>query len=173
VVVLLEGEPDEPWFLHELSSPTRSDTARRNTRLFLKYELVRPGQEDIPFNERLIHRTVRGEMVRSKSELVIANHLHGEGIEYQYERPLERNGDRKLPDFTYVSPAGDEIVREHLGLLHQADYAHAWESKKKWYSANGFTEDQNLFWTADDRKGGLDSTTVAAVAAKLKAVLSG
>lgn len=173
VVVLLEGEPNKPWFLHELSSPTRSDTARRNTRLFPKYELVRLGQEDIPFNERLIHRTLRGEMVRSKSELVIANHLHGEFMEYQYERPLERNGDRKLPDFTFISPAGDEVVWEHLGLLHQADYADAWASKKKWYWAHGFREDQNLFWTADDKKGGLDSTAVAAVAAKVKAALSG
>jgi ATP-dependent exoDNAse (exonuclease V) alpha subunit len=33
VVILLEAEPDRPWFLHELSSPKRSDTSRRNTRL--------------------------------------------------------------------------------------------------------------------------------------------
>lgn len=171
VVILLEGENNKPWFLHELSSPTRSDTMRRNTRLFPNYELVRSGQDDIPFNERLIHRTLKGEMVRSKSELVIANYLYGAKMDYIYERSLEKNGDHKLPDFTFISPAGDEIIWEHLGLLHQADYADAWKSKKKWYLKNGFTEDENLFWTADDRKGGLDSKTVASVAAKVKSAL--
>jgi hypothetical protein len=112
-------------------------------------------------------------MVRSKSELVIANYLYGKGLEYQYERPLERSGDRKLPDFTFISPVGDEIIWEHLGLLNQADYADAWASKEKWYSANGFIVDENLFWTADDRKGGLDSSTIAAVADKVKGALSG
>jgi hypothetical protein len=68
---------------------------------------------------------------------------------------------------------GDEIVWEHLGLLHQADYADAWKSKKKWYSVNGFTEDQNPFWTADDRKDGLDSTDLAKIASKVKALRNG
>ena len=35
-----------------------------------------------------IHRTTRGELVRSKSEVIIANLLHALGITYAYEQPF-------------------------------------------------------------------------------------
>jgi hypothetical protein len=172
LVILLEGEEGKPWSLHELSNPAHSDTARRNTHLFHDCTSIRDNENEIPFSDRLIHRTLNGEMVRSKSELVIANLLHDKDIKYIYERSLERAGERKFPDFTFITPAGDEIIWEHLGLLHQADYAAAWSSKRAWYLANGFVENENIFSTADDRKGGLDSKHVEAVASKIKILLN-
>jgi hypothetical protein len=51
--------------------------------------------------EGLIHRTTRGELVRSKSEVIIANLLHALRITYAYEQPFTRqDGSVRYPDFT-------------------------------------------------------------------------
>jgi hypothetical protein len=51
--------------------------------------------------ESLIHRTLRNEAVRSKSEVIIANLLHGLGIDYSYEKQLRGpDGRVRYPDFT-------------------------------------------------------------------------
>jgi len=70
-------------------------------------------------------------MVRSKSELVIANHLFDVGLPYLYERPLEGtiSPGRLRPDFSFVTDAGDVIVWEHLGMLDCDDYRRGWEWK--------------------------------------------
>ena len=54
----------------------------------------------------LILRTERGDLVRSKSELVIADKLFARGIDYGYEQPLELEGGRiRYPDFTITDHA--------------------------------------------------------------------
>jgi hypothetical protein len=111
----------------------------------------RPEKSGKPSKDRyaahLIYRTSRGEMVRSKSELLIAEKLCTLGINYQYERPLDgvtRQG-RLRPDFSFVDDAGNVIVWEHLGRMDRADYRNGWEWKRQWYAQNGFTEGHNLF----------------------------
>ena len=115
-----------------------------------------------------------GEMVRSKSELVIANHLFGMNLKYEYERPLE--GDvvpgRLRPDFSFVTDAGDVIVWEHLGMLHRDDYRRGWEWKRAWYEQNGFKEGQNLFTTRDGEGGSLDSRPIEETVSRVAALLT-
>jgi hypothetical protein len=112
-------------------------------------------------------------MVRSKSELVVANMLHSMNITYQYERPLEGKTDsRKLrPDFSFDDPSGDLILWEHLGMMQRDDYRAAWEWKRQWYEQNGYTLGRNLFITQDDDRGGLDSAEVRRVAEQVQRVL--
>jgi ATP-dependent exoDNAse (exonuclease V) alpha subunit len=167
LVLLIEGT--DPTFLYDLTRPERSETARRNTNLFVGG--VRRELENIPYAEHLVHRTVRGELVRSKSELVIANYLHAAGLTYQYERPLEGTDapGRLRPDFSFFNDAGDVLVWEHLGMLDRPDYRRSWEWKKAWYEANGFHEGATLFTTTEGE--GLDATVIANVAAKVKAAL--
>ena len=77
------------------------------------------------YDENKVHITERGEKVRSKSEVIIANHLYQKEkdlkIEYSYETKYEgKNGDCKLPDFTITK--GDKIyLLEHLGMLSDGD----------------------------------------------------
>ena len=48
-----------------------------------------------------IHHTLADVVVRSKSEVIIANMLHERGISFRYERPLRApDGTFYLPDFT-------------------------------------------------------------------------
>lgn len=92
--------------LVELRKSNHSDIRRRSTNLF---EPSIRGDE-IPFPENLIHRTRRGEMVRSKSEVIVANTLENLNLSYDYEKQLaapEDDDDYRLPDFT-VYHQGDE-----------------------------------------------------------------
>lgn len=166
LILLVEG--DTASSLYEFTKPECSETARRNTNLFRA--AIREHMDTVPYAEHLIHKCDKGHMVRSKSELVIANKLWDMGIDYEYERPVEGEfvSGKMRPDFSFVDPAGDLILWEHLGMLFRDDYRKSWEWKKDWYAKNGFIEGQNLFTTQDDEKGGLDSTKVTEVAEIIK-----
>lgn len=164
VVILHQGPRSE---LRKYSSDDRSDTARRLTNLFLA-----PSPVEIDgrlFERNLIHRTVRGEMVRSKSEVIIANALAAKGIDYTYERPLTIDGVTKYPDFTIEdNESGQTVYWEHCGMLHVPSYRKRWEEKLAWYGANGIRErgigetDRGvLIITRDDPNGSIDSARIA------------
>ncbi|MGA2204979.1 MAG: hypothetical protein ABSG40_23835 [Terriglobales bacterium] len=112
-------------------------------------------------------------MVRSKSELVIANHLFDVGLQYFYERPLEgtKSPGRLRPDFSFVTDAGDVIIWEHLGMLDRDDYRRGWEWKRAWYENNGFKIGENLFTTQEDERGGLDSRPIQETAERIRKLL--
>ena len=169
LVLLVEGR--DASFLYDLTRPERSETARRNTNMFTGG--VRSDVGDAPHAEHLVHRTRRGEMVRSKSELVIANHLFSVGLQYEYERPLDGTAavGRLRPDFSFITDAGDLILWEHLGLMSRDDYRRGWQWKKAWYEQNGYLEGTNLFTTSDDERGGLDSRPIEETAEYVRARL--
>jgi hypothetical protein len=83
MVLLIEG--DDAGILYDLSRPDRSETVRWNTNVFIA--AVRATKDTVPYADHLIHKTLNGELVRSKSELVIANVLKAAGVGYRYERP--------------------------------------------------------------------------------------
>lgn len=83
-----------------------------------------------------IHKALTGHMVRSKSEVIIANMLHERGISFWYERPLKADdGTMYLPDFT-LQIRGEFYFWEHLGLLSKPEYKAHWEEKEKWYATH-------------------------------------
>lgn len=170
MVLLIEG--DNPGLLQDLSRPEKSDACRRNTNLFSGILRERGGEP--PYAENLIHRTETGHMVRSKSELVIANLLHREGIAYQYEQPLEGEAapGRLYPDFTFTDAAGDRVVWEHLGMMDDLDYVRGWKWKVDWYTKNGFKLGSNLFVTEETRNSGLSMDKLQAVAAKIREMVA-
>ncbi len=167
LVLLIEG--DDVSFLYDLTRPEKSETARRNSNLFAPG--IRHEADGVPFAEHLIHRTARGELVRSKSELVIANRLHSLGFVYHYERPFEgvKAPGKLRPDFSFINDAGDVFLWEHLGMLQNAEYRAAWEWKRKWYEENNLVEDVNLFTT--EESNGLDTAAIDSVAERLRRAL--
>ena len=105
--------------------------------------------------ERLIHRTIRGEMVSSKNELVIANmllQLEKEGhLSYEVEPKLPFDDSRgRWADFK-VDFKGQTWYWEHCGLLDNENYLQRWLNKKNLYAENGYTEysDRNQRWQID------------------------
>lgn len=158
LVLLVQGSDLQS--LYDLTTPERSETARRNTNLFTTG--VRHSSTGAPYAEHLVHRTVRGELVRSKSEVIIANLLHAAEVDYVYERELSGTAVVGIvrPDFSFIDPAGDVVVWEHLGMLDRDDYRASWERRRAWYEANGYQLGVNLF-TSEERGDGLDSAKLA------------
>ncbi len=86
------------------------------------------------YEEGKIHQTLADIMVRSKSEVIIANMLTERDIPFQYEVPLyASDGTFYLPDFT-VKWSGEIWYWEHLGRLDNDEYRHHWETKQEWYN---------------------------------------
>ncbi len=171
LVLLIEGT--DVSALYDLTLPTRSETARRNTNLFRP--VVREDADTAPYAEHLIHRVSDGRMVRSKSELAVAIELQRLGMwdHCYYERPLDGTvtPGRLRPDFTFIDAGGDPVIWEHLGMLDKASYRKSWEWKLEWYRQNGFTSDANLFTTKDDTEGGLDQSELTRVAQEIDGLL--
>jgi UvrD-like helicase C-terminal domain len=154
------------------SGDEHSEIARRMTNLFVE-PLPRPvtvGTHERFLEDGLIHRTERGDLVRSKSELVIADKLFARGIEYSYEQPLVLpNGRVRYPDFTIADHArGVTFYWEHLGLLDDPGYRLRWEAKRAEYKAakvipwqEGGGETGTLIETRDAPGGALDAEAIA------------
>jgi hypothetical protein len=108
---------DELGALRRYANPSASEIARLMTDLF-----TGPGPVELKTNsgprfldQHLLHRTSRGEFVRSKSEL--AEKLHGMGIAYVQEEPVLLGGKARWPDFTIADDeSGVAYYWEHLGM---------------------------------------------------------
>ncbi len=81
-----------------------------------------------------VFQTNNGELVRSKSEMLIANEFHRRGILYEYEFS-DDNIHNALPDF--VLPEYDNVIIEHLGLMTDAEYQKRWNEKSRQYEEDG------------------------------------
>ena len=164
VIVLHQGPLAD---LLSFSSAGNSETARRYTNL-----LRDPQPEDVGggriLEANLIHRTANGTLVRSKSEVIIADALSAAGVEFAYEKEFRgHDGSLRLPDFTIEDAAtGETYIWEHLGMLSNPQYARAWDQKNAWYAAGGVEESggdiATLIVTKDDERGGIDSAEVQA-----------
>jgi ATP-dependent exoDNAse (exonuclease V) alpha subunit len=168
VVILHQGPRGE---LRKYSSDDRSETARRLTNLFIDPKPI--NIEGRFYEENLIHRTATGEMVRSKSEVLIADHLTQKEKEYgyehySYEQPLTIDGVTKYPDFTIEdAESGKNIYWEHCGMLHVPSYRRRWEEKLAWYKAKGILPREEgggpkgmLVVTRDEANGSIDSSKI-------------
>ncbi|MDH5771116.1 MAG: AAA family ATPase, partial [Candidatus Bathyarchaeota archaeon] len=146
--------------LREFRSLSRSETVRRNTNLFKP--IVRPEDVELPYPENLIHRTLTNVLVRSKSEVVVANILTKLGIEYEYEKPLEfAPNDFRLPDFT-IHYEGKTYYWEHLGMLNLPSYMWDWMQKKKWYEKHNLLG--KVITSQDGPDGAIDSIDIEKIA---------
>ena len=85
------------------------------------------------YEDGRIHQTLADVVVRSKSEVIIANMLFERDIPFRYEQPLfASDGSFYLPDFT-VTWRGTDYYWEHVCMLHRDDYRAHWEKKRAWY----------------------------------------
>ncbi|MFC2084014.1 AAA family ATPase [Bacteroidota bacterium] len=145
VIVLYQGSKLE---IKELSSPIHSDTLIRITNLFIKPELVEVGDRYLEKN--LIQQASDGQMLRSKSELLIYQRLIDKGLEPIYEKKLVIKEVEKLPDFTIENTdTGEVYYWEHCGMLFDAEYKERWDDKYKWYLKNKI-----LPWDQEKGKNG-------------------
>lgn len=106
-----------------------------------------------PFKpEQLKYETKSGLLVRSKSEMMIADVLHDLNIPFKAEAPLVINGKTYYPDFELLHEQYRKLVWwEHLGLLDAVPgYARSAVSKIDLYAGRGITLRDNLILTWED-----------------------
>ena len=155
MVLLIEHDTTA---LENLRNPQASDTLLRNTNMFVL--AVRPESVERYFAAHLIHRTRTGIMVRSKSEVIVADILTSLGISYEYELKLPSESDPRdfrLPDFT-VSYEGDTYYWEHLGMLSVPSYREEWDRKRQWFADNGYLD--QLVTSEDGADGSIDAAVI-------------
>lgn len=99
--------------------------------------------------------TSKGERVRSKSEMIIADILAKNNIPYKYELPqqMKAAGGKLIlvyPDFTCVNlRTRQEFLWEHLGRMDDSDYSMKTVMKLRTYSKNDFIPGKNLILTME------------------------
>lgn len=150
---------DQAYKLRDYSLASCSDLAQRFTCLF-ENPLVTEFQKRY-YEEGLIHVTAGGELVRSKSEVIIANMLRDAGVPYEYEKQLDvGDGHFLLPDFTIEdAETGKTFYWEHCGMLTDESYRCRWKMKKGVYERLGLRD--NLIVSEDEENGSINCKRIA------------
>lgn len=90
--------------------------------------------------------TAKGERVRSKSEILIADALSRRNIPYRYEYPIILPGNGTVhPDFTCLNVRErKEYIWEHNGMMSDSKYADYATKKIEMYTLAGYSPGDNL-----------------------------
>ena len=120
-----------------------------------------PYEYNKKYPENLKHKSASGNVVRSKSELLIDLTLYKHRIPYRYEAPLELGEEIFYPDFTTRHPrTGQEIYWEHFGKMDDKKYASNAVSKLRFYVENGIIPGVQLITTYETLEKPLSLETV-------------
>ncbi|MGN0350719.1 MAG: ATPase [Roseburia sp.] len=111
--------------------------------------------------EHLIHNSISGHKVRSKSESLIANLLYTNKIPYRYECALHFENYTLFPDFTIRHPKTlKTFYWEHFGMMDQPSYCEHTYNKLKLYSSHGIIPSIHLITTYETSNHPLDSEKI-------------
>lgn len=119
------------------------------------------------YPEKLQFETEKGDMVRSKSEVIIANILYNNSdfLLYKYERPLKlmMNGKEILmhPDFTIIHKRTGRIKYwEHVGRIDDPIYANDFVKRFNVYIMNDLLPGRDIVFTSETMNRPLDIKVV-------------
>ena len=119
--------------------------------------------EPKPFkeNDATEYYTDKGERVRSKSEIIIANMLKILNMPYKYECPLKLGNILVYPDFTILDVKGRrEILLEHFGMMGDLDYVNSMMLKISTYEQNNIFLGDRLICSFESAKRPLNISTL-------------
>lgn len=121
-------------------------------------------QQNVAYPQHLLHKTLAGHMVRSKSEALISNSLFTRKIPYRYECILEIDNIQFFPDFTILHPQTGKIIYwEHFGLIDDPAYCDKSFNKLKIYALHGIIPSVNLILTFETRQYPIDVESIDTV----------
>ena len=106
--------------------------------------------------------TYKGERVRSKTEILIANTLKDYNIPYRYECPLYLNGYGLIhPDFTALNVRSrKEFYWEHLGRMDDMEYVQDNLDRIDAYQKNNIYIGENLILTYETHRRPISSKKI-------------
>jgi len=105
---------------------------------------------------------MKGEQVRSKSEVIIADALNRMKIPYRYEYPLYLQKTGTIyPDFTVLNvKLRKEMYWEHLGMLDDSMYAENVVQKLTSYEQNEIFPGEKLILTFETKQQPLNQKLI-------------
>ena len=137
---------------------------------FTDEEYAKKWQKQIHRRNKVVgqtpYKTLRGDYVRSKSEMIIADKLYLAGIPYHYEINRENKdiyGDyyNVQPDFTVLNKRTRQVyVWEHLGKLGDNDYCSISLPKINDYIRDGLIPGKNLILSFESQNCPLEVQVV-------------
>ena len=116
-----------------------------------------PYQRNLEYPQNLKFKIPNGQLVRSKSEALIAMTLLKYDIPFRYECALEINGMIIYPDFTIRHPqTGEYYYLEHLGRFDDPGYRQKNCNRIHMYGFKGIYPSFNLLLTYETNDMPLD-----------------
>lgn len=115
-------------------------------------------QQQYPIDEDSGFATEKGEIVRSKTEKIIADKLYKMGIPYLYEESLELQGYGYVhPDFTLLNKRRRKTYYwEHMGMMDVPEYAEKSIKKIAMYEKNQMYQGEKLLLTFESKNHSLN-----------------
>ena len=103
--------------------------------------------------EKLVHKSISGNVLRSKSEALIDVMLYTNHIPYHYEEIIQLGNKILAPDFTIKHPkTGDIYYWEHFGMMDDPLYVKKACEKIQCYSLNGIIPSKQLILTYETKE---------------------
>ncbi|MGN0734810.1 MAG: hypothetical protein ACI4LP_03230 [Anaerovoracaceae bacterium] len=142
-------------FLKNLSEEDAALTRRVSDWISSPYEM----STFMP--EMRTHTTSRGEKMRSKGEVVIAELMYKHKVPFRYE-PVIHIGKFTLSfDFTPLRTRDFKVFYwEHCGMPHDAEYMKKHKWKLEMYESQGIVPWDNLIVTYNDIYGNVDTRII-------------
>ena len=107
-----------------------------------------------------IHKTMKGDYVRSKSEALIADRFFSMGIPYEYEQLGlfdEIRGMILHPDFKVLNKRTKKtFIWEHCGKMDDSKYSNDCLYRLQVFSRHGYLQGKNLLFTYETNETPLD-----------------
>ena len=105
--------------------------------------------------------SLRGDRVRSKSEVIIADRCYAKGVPYKYECPIKVGNKIIHPDFSALKMSELKVVYlEHCGMMDDPKYVDDLVKRINDYSEAGIILGDRLFLTFETSDTPLDVRTV-------------
>lgn len=141
---------------HELLSPYFSPQSQ-----LIANWINAPYERNQKYPEQLIHKASSGNLVRSKSEVLIDLYLYTNHIPFRYECALQLGDTTVFPDFTILHPTTGKVYHwEHLGMMDEKHYYQNAFSKLQLYTSYGFIPTINLITTYETKDSPLSSEII-------------
>ena len=90
--------------------------------------------------------TSRGQRMRSKAEVMIAEKLYEYGIPFRYEQEVVLDGVTLHPDFTFEGADGSEFYLEFCGMMDDERYVENHKRKVAMYQAADIVPWKNIIY---------------------------
>ena len=137
------------------------DSAYRELLVKIDDWEYQPYEKKTDYPEDLTVPAPKGDMVRSKSEAIIAYALFEKGIPYHYEEVHHFGKIKMGADFTIRHPqTGKDYIWEHFGMAEKSDYQSDINFKMPTYLNAGYIPGINLITTYETKNDHIDIAKV-------------